>query len=98
MADCAWLRILIPGRPVREVTVLEIRREDFIDMNFFTLSTAPIRKLNIPFTILYQEPGSFLAGSFLAPIFPSLVDLKVEVYDFELKSLKVRRPPFDLSI
>jgi hypothetical protein len=94
MAEPAWLPILIPGRPVREVTVLGVWDLNVIDMSCFTLSIAPIRKLSIPFDLLYPKPGSFLAS-----ILPSLVHLKIDVYDKEfMKSPKVRRPLFDLSI
>jgi len=65
-----WLSILIPGRPVREVTVHRSWRTYSFDFSFFALSTAPIQKLNIPYNILSREPVSLLAS-----IFPSLVHL-----------------------
>jgi hypothetical protein len=81
----SWLPILIPGRPVGEVTILECDHtvDDFdfnFDFNFFTLSTAPIQKLSIPG--IYLSPKS---GSLLASVFPSLVHLTVDIdYDYWL--------------
>jgi hypothetical protein len=72
----SWLPILIPGRPVGEVTILEYEVDDF-DFNLFTLSTAPIQKLFIPGVYLLPQSGSLLAF-----VFPSLVHLTVNVdYD-----------------
>jgi hypothetical protein len=64
--------ILIPGRPVREVRVIEWFGNS-IDFGIFTLSTAPIRKLHISYDVLYPTPGSHLAC-----IFPSLEHLTIE--------------------
>jgi hypothetical protein len=74
-ANPSWLCMLIPGRPVREVDVVSSSR---IDLSFFTLSTTPIQKLWICYDMLYPKPGSFLV-----PIFPSLVHLVVSAYDME---------------
>jgi hypothetical protein len=73
-AQVAWLRRLIPGRPVSEVDVsgYPVIDSDFIDWNFFTLSTAPIRKLTITQSFIYDKPAEFLAS-----IFPSLVHLSI---------------------
>jgi hypothetical protein len=70
-----WLRVLIPGRPVREVVMAETWHKNPIDFSFFTLSIAPIQKLYIPYAYLHPRRGSFLAS-----IFPSLVHLVVCVY------------------
>jgi F-box domain len=71
-ASPSWLRIFIPGRPVREVSVLSSSDIDFTDWSFFTLSTTPIQKLLIHYNVLYPKPGSLLVS-----IFPSLVHLGV---------------------
>jgi hypothetical protein len=68
-APPSWLRIFVPGRPVTEVMV---RPSSDIDLSFFTLSTAPIQKLLIPYVWLYPNPVSLLVS-----IFPSLVHLEV---------------------
>jgi hypothetical protein len=86
----SWLGILIPGRPVREVMVVGPRHGDSIDFSIFTPSTAPIRKLQIDYQVLYPTPGSHLAS-----IFPSLEYLVVEVYGM---NWAVRIPPLYLSI
>jgi hypothetical protein len=71
----SWLPILIPGRPVGEVTILERDHTvDDFDFNFFTLSTAPTQKLFIPDTYLYPKSGSLLAS-----VFPSLLRLTVNI-------------------
>jgi F-box domain len=90
-ADPSSLRILIPGRPVRSVTVFDSHHAGDYELSFFTLSTAPIQKLTIPPALLFTKPGSLLAS-----LFPSLVHLKLEVYsrdDFE-KRQTVRRSLF----
>jgi hypothetical protein len=77
MAHSSLLRILIPGRPVREVTMLS-SRIDSTDLSFFTLSTTPIQKLAISYDMLYPKPKSLLVS-----IFPSLVHLVVWAYNVE---------------
>jgi F-box-like len=67
-ARLSWLRILIPGRPVREVRMFSPYHTDF---SFFTLSATPIQKLWINFDWLC--PVSPLVSTF-----PSLVHLVVE--------------------
>jgi hypothetical protein len=57
-AKPSWLRILIPGRPVREVIVISPGRINSTDLSFFTLSTTPIQKLQIRFEMLYPKPES----------------------------------------
>jgi hypothetical protein len=69
-AEPPWLRILIPGRPVTDVRVVTFEPEEAIDMSFFTLSTAPIHSLGIPYDSIYPTPGSHLVS-----IFPSLANL-----------------------
>ena len=75
-AQVAWLRCLIPGRPVSEVDVsgYYVIDRDFIDWNFFTLSTAPIRKLTMTQDFIYDKPAELLAS-----IFPSLVHLSIDM-------------------
>jgi hypothetical protein len=71
----SWLRILIPGRPVREVILIGYFS---IDLSFFTLSTTPIQKLGIRYDTLYPKPVSLLVS-----IFFSLVHLEVNAYRVE---------------
>ena len=73
-AQVAWLRRLIPGRPVSEVEVpgYPAIDKDLIDWNFFTLSTAPIRKLTMTQDFIYDKPAELLAS-----IFPSLVHFSI---------------------
>jgi hypothetical protein len=78
MAYPSWLRILIPGRPVREVLVFPPSIIDSTDLSFFTLSTTPIQKLSINYDVLYPKPVSLLASTF-----PSLVHLVVYAYHVE---------------
>jgi hypothetical protein len=67
-----WLEILIPGRPVREVTMRAPSNIDSTDFSFFTLSTTPIQQFWIDIRMLYPKPVSLLVS-----IFPSLVHLVV---------------------
>jgi hypothetical protein len=86
-----WAPILIPGRPVREVTVVNTCfSKDSVDFSIFTLSTAPIRKLHISYYVLYPTSGSQLAS-----IFPSLEHLTIEA---QYRSWDVRIPLLYLSI
>ena len=78
-ATPSLLRLLIPGRPVRQVIVLSRSSSDSTDLSFFTLSTTPIQKLRINGGMLYPKPGSLLASVF----FPSLVHLEVYARDVE---------------
>jgi len=84
-----WIRMLIPGRPVREVAVYE-SDEDTIDFSIFTLSTVPIQKLHLSYFALYPTPGSHLAS-----IFPSLEHL---VIDIRGRNWGVRIAPLYLSV
>jgi hypothetical protein len=95
MAKPSWLSRLIPGRPVRSVTVLHSRHADNNDSSFFTLSTAPIQKLATPSDFLFPKHGSLLAS-----LFPSLVHLTLVFYsrtDF-VERQTVRRSLFCLLI
>jgi len=85
----SWLCTLVPGRPVREVSMLSYTNVDSTDLSFFTLSTTPIQKLYIRYNALYPKPVSLLAS-----IFPSLVHLMVVAYDLE-SSVRI---PLCLSI
>ena len=85
-AHAAWLRHLIPGRPVSEINVSGYPYIDrgFVDWNFFTLSTTPILELTMSQDFLYDKPAEFLAS-----LFPSLVRLRIFMtLDYE----EVRRP------
>jgi hypothetical protein len=54
--------------PISEVTVVKsILNKRSTDLSFFTLGTAPIRKLMIDYSYLHPNPGHLLAS-----IFPSL--------------------------
>jgi hypothetical protein len=70
-----FLRILIPGRPLRQVTVLSRLP---IDLSFFTLSATPIQELWIHFDMLYPKSVSLLASTF-----PSLMHLVVHALAVE---------------
>jgi hypothetical protein len=90
-AESCWIRNLIPGRPVREVTVVDPRNEeDTINFSMFTPSAATIRKLQIGFDALYPTPGSHLAS-----IFPSLEHLAIDSY---YTDSVVSKPPLYLSV
>ena len=78
MARPSFLGIIIPGRPVREVSVLSPYALDSTDSSFFTLSATPIQKLRIDYEMLYPKPVSLLVS-----IFPSLVHWVVNAYDLE---------------
>jgi hypothetical protein len=69
-AHRSWLGVLIPGRPVTDVVVFSPWHEKTIDLSFFTLSTAPIHSLRIPYINIYPTPGSRLVS-----IFPSIANL-----------------------
>jgi F-box domain len=76
-AEPSWVRMLIPGRPVREVIVYDPwSEEDPIEFSIFTLSTAPIRKLEINYIAICPTPRSHLAS-----IFPSLEILTIDAHD-----------------
>jgi hypothetical protein len=75
MAMPDWLSILIPGRPVREVIIIPPFP---MDLSVFALSTDPIQKLRILYTVIYPEPISLLVS-----IFPSLVHLVVYAFNVE---------------
>jgi hypothetical protein len=94
-ADPSWLRMLIPGRPVRSVTVFAPPHLDDCELSLFALSTSPIQKLTIPCAFLYPQPGSFLVS-----LFPSLVHLTLEFYcmGHSWDPPAVRRSPFYLFI
>jgi hypothetical protein len=61
---------------------------DPIDWNFFTLSTAPIRKLTIPQNLIYDKPAEFLSS-----VFTSLVHLYIYMKP-GLDIMDVRKPFF----
>ena len=71
----SWLPQLIPNRPVSEVLALG-SGDGSVDLSFFTLSTAPIRKLSIDYLYLDSTPVPLLAS-----IFPSLTYLYLDYTD-----------------
>jgi hypothetical protein len=76
VARPSFLGILIPGRPVREVNMFSSSSTHSADWSFFTLSTTPIQKLAINYSMLYPKPVSLLVSTF-----PSLVYLSVRARD-----------------
>jgi hypothetical protein len=62
------LPYIIPNRPVNQVISYGYNKS--VDLSFFTLSTAPIQKLEIDYICLYSAPLQPLAS-----IFPSLTHL-----------------------
>ena len=72
-APFSWLPLLIPGRPVSEVKVT-VPPQFTEDLSFFTLSTVPVQKLAIVYSLLYPKPGHLLALNF-----PSLVHLTIRM-------------------
>jgi len=77
-AHPSWFSVLIPGRPVREVSTCHSSNINSTDFSVFTLSTTPIQKLRIYYDRLYPKPVSFLVS-----IFSSLVHLDVYACDME---------------
>jgi hypothetical protein len=72
-----WLPYLIPGRPLNEViSTGYTSNEHFADLSFFALSSTPIQKLTIEYSLLYPTPGHLLA-SFL----PSLTHFTLTVWN-----------------
>jgi hypothetical protein len=92
-AELPLLQSLIPGRPLSEINVIGYPRDDddIPSIDFFTLSTAPIRKLTMTFCFIYTTPFEFLAS-----IFPSLTHLSMCV-EPELYLDDVRGPLFPFS-
>jgi hypothetical protein len=85
-ANFSWLPHLIPNRPVSEVfSIRSDGDDDFVDLSFFTLSTAPIRKLTIDHLCLYSTPVPLLAS-----IFPSLTYLSLTYFAFYMSNETVR--------
>jgi F-box domain len=82
MGNPSLLRNLIPGRPVRDVTIIQLSGQESVDFRIFTLSAAPIEQLLAHYNVLYPTPGSFLVS-----IFPSLVRLDVYAHytDWEVR-------------
>jgi hypothetical protein len=73
---------LIPGRPVREVHIIQPIGQESVDFRIFTLSAVPIQHLYTDYGVLYPTPGSFLVS-----ICPSLVRLDVYAHytDWEVR-------------
>jgi hypothetical protein len=89
-ADFSWLPQLIPNRPVSEVVSFGSGgRGNSVDLSFFTLSTAPIRKLDIDHLCLYSYSTPV---PLLASIFPSLAYLCLKFTDhFDFESIEAVR-------
>jgi hypothetical protein len=74
-ANYTWLPHIVPGRPVSEVTLIGYLRDGHpVDFSCYTLSTAPIQKLEINYTLIQNSEHLFPS------IFPSLTHLKVNLY------------------
>jgi F-box domain len=78
MAVPSWLGILVPGRPVTDVTVLGPRHQNPIDLSFFTRSTAPIHSFDTPYANIYPTPESQLVS-----IFPSMTNLVLRTFELD---------------
>jgi hypothetical protein len=90
MARPNWVRMLIPGRPVKEVIVVDPwGGEETIDFSMFTHSAATIRRLQISYIAIYPTPGSHLAS-----IFPSLEHLAIDAF-YAVRIVRI--PPLYLS-
>ena len=74
-AHYTWLPHIVPGRPVSEVALTGYLHDGHpVDFSCYTLSTVPIQKLEINYTLI--QNSSFLLPS----IFPSLTHLRVVLY------------------
>jgi hypothetical protein len=84
-AESSWLSQLIPGRPVSEVTLIDRDFVNWSHFTFFTLSTVPIRKLELNYWFL--RSCTTLAP--LEPIFPLLTHLALDIYFSLMENDKV---------
>jgi len=74
-AHYTWLPHIVPGRPVRKVVVLGYPRDRSpVDFSFYTLSTVPIQKFEINYTLIQNSER------ILASIFPSLTHFRIDVF------------------
>jgi hypothetical protein len=88
-APFAKLPLLIPNRPVKEVSILDIGDND---LSFLALSTIPIQKLTVWDMSLYSCPKP---GQFLASLVPSLTHLKLVTITYRNRTTTtVRERPF----
>jgi hypothetical protein len=72
-----WIPYLIPGRPLNEVIAIGSTSDKHsIDLSFFALSTTPIQKLTIDYSLLFTTPVHLLAS-----YFPSLTHLTLTDWD-----------------
>ena len=63
----AWfssLTYLIPGRPVSDITSLGVADDGISDLSVFTLSTSPILKLAIDYSLSISKIHTLLAIDF----------------------------------
>ena len=88
VAPLAKLPLLIPNRPVKEVSVLGYIIGDD-DLSFLALSTIPIQKLTVGHMYLYYKPGQFLAS-----LVPSLTHLELGINFTPQFNITVRERPF----
>jgi hypothetical protein len=72
VAPFTKLPLLVPNRPVEEVSALGYNFEDD-DLSFLTHSAIPIQKLTVEHMHLFPKPGQFLAS-----LFPSLTHLELK--------------------
>jgi hypothetical protein len=92
-AELPLLKCLIPGRPLSEIRVVGSPRHNIPSIDFFALSTAPIRKLTITSRYIYTTPIKFLTS-----IFPSLTHLSICMEpELSLDDDDVRGPLFYFS-
>jgi hypothetical protein len=90
------LPLIIPGRPVSEVNAFfeHCIFVEPVDVNLFTRSTAPIRRLAILYSYLYSTPVQLWAS-----IFPSLVHLTICIEFYRrVVSEEVRVPIFQFLV
>jgi hypothetical protein len=88
VAPFTKLPLLIPNRPVKEVSVLGYSIGDD-DLSFLALSTIPIQKLTVGHMYLYLKPGQFLAS-----LVPSLTHLELGTNFAPHFNITVRERPF----
>jgi len=84
----SWLPHIIPNRPVNQIVSNGYKSpNEYVDLNFFTLSTGPIQKLAIDYSYLYSTPLQLLAL-----IFPSLTHLTLRHYRRDWGMVNVSEP------
>jgi hypothetical protein len=61
-ARALWLSILVPGRPVRDVTFNDTSHSAELDVKFLSLSITPIQCLSIIAENVYTSPAQHFAA------------------------------------